>query len=667
MTLGTYPAGVPKEYLIPPAAFEAEIDFPRFTNIAAKMGLDTFNLSGGAIVDDFDGDDNLDILTSTWDTKGEMRFFRNEGDGTFSDRTASSGLAGIYGGLNLKQADYDNDGNLDVLVLRGAWLGPAGRHPNSLLRGGGDGTFTDVTFAAGLGEVNYPTQTAAWGDHDNDGDLDLYIGNENTPRISAPSQLFRNNGDGTFTNVAARAGVENNRYAKGVVFGDFNGDRFADIYVSNYKEPNRLYRNNGDGTFRDVAPELGVTRPEVSFPTWFWDFDNDGDLDLFVSSYAGRVDVVAEYYIGEKVDEGIPCLYRNDGGRFQEIAREQNLTYPILPMGSNFGDLDGDGYLDFYLGMGDPDFDSLMPNLLFLNKGGSRFVNATIASGFGHLQKGHAVSFADLDNDGDMDVFEQMGGAFKGDAFRDALYENPGFGNRWITVALVGVHSNRSAIGARIHVRVLEDGESLSIYRQVTSGGSFRGQPAAADDRPGKSRLDPDARGLLADHGSDTVVRRRGPRSGGPDRGGGRGIHAHRAQRTSPGEGAVKERILVTLGAWIVMVCGCTKSSSPERPGASVPGAWFREVAREAGITFVHDNGARGDYQLPEIMGPGCAWLDYDQDGYLDAYLLGAGSDPARARNRLYRGAPGGRLRRRHRRDRCRRRGLRHGVRRRGL
>ena len=478
MTLGGYPDNVPRQYLISPKVFQPEIDFPRFRNIAPKLGLDTFNLSGGAIADDFDGDEYLDIVTSAWNASGQMRFFRNNRDGTFSERSRQAGLMGLYGGLNMKQADYDNDGDLDILVLRGAWAGRAGQHPNSLLRNRGDGTFRDVTFEAGLGEVHYPTQTAAWADYDNDGDLDLYVGNEARPAFSVPGQLFRNNGDGTFTDVAVQAKVQNHDYAKGVAWGDYNGDRFPDLYVSNYQGANRLYRNNRDGTFTDVAPQLQVTRPQASFPVWFWDFDNDSVLDLFVPTYEGFVEHVAGYYLGLPPKFELTCLYRGDGqGGFKEVAREQNLTYPMLPMGSNFGDLNGDGYLDFYLGTGDPALKSLMPNVMFLNQRGKGFTNVTMGGGFGHLQKGHSVAFSDLDNDGDQDIFEQMGGAFPGDPFSDALYENPGFGNHWITVKLIGVESNRSAIGARIRVQILEDGKTRSIYRNVDSGGSFGNNP----------------------------------------------------------------------------------------------------------------------------------------------------------------------------------------------
>ena len=146
-------------------------------------------------------------------------------------------------------------------------------------------------------------------------------------------------------------------------------------------------------------------------------------------------------------------------------------------MGSNFGDLDNDGYLDFYLGTGYPDYKNLMPSVMYRNQRGLGFVDVTYAGGFGHLQKGHAAVFADLDNDGDQDIFEQMGGAFPGDGYSNVLYENPGFENHFLTIKLVGVRSNRSAIGARIHAKVAANGEQHSIYKHVNSGGSFGANP----------------------------------------------------------------------------------------------------------------------------------------------------------------------------------------------
>jgi hypothetical protein len=146
-------------------------------------------------------------------------------------------------------------------------------------------------------------------------------------------------------------------------------------------------------------------------------------------------------------------------------------------MGANFGDLDNDGYLDFYLGTGYPFYEGLIPNRMFHNQRGRRFADVTTAGGFGHLQKGHGVSFADLDRDGDQDVFENMGGAYPGDAFQHILFENPGFENHWVKLKLVGRRSNRSAVGAKIRIDIIEDGQRRSIYRHVGTGGSFGCSP----------------------------------------------------------------------------------------------------------------------------------------------------------------------------------------------
>ncbi len=478
MTIGGYPDEVPQQYRIQAEVFESDEAIPRFVNLAPGLGLDTFDLAGGAIIDDFDNDGYLDIVVSSWDATEQMRFFRNNQDGTFSDRTEQTNLVGLLGGFNLVQADYDNDGDVDIFMLRGAWLLKNGSYPNSLLRNNGDGTFTEVTFEAGLGDVHYPTQTAGWADYDNDGNVDLYIGNEAINDFIAPCQLFHNNGDGSFTDVAMEAGVQNGGFTKAVIWGDYDGDRWPDLYVSNYAAKNRLYRNNGDGTFTDVAGHLHIDRPMRSFPAWFWDFDNDGMLDLYVASFVEDLAPVVASYLGMPTKVETASLYHANGsGGFVNVARQQNLTrfYPV--MGSNFGDLDNDGFLDFYLGTGAPDYDTLMPNVMFRNQGGAGFSDVTYAGGFGHLQKGHAIVFADLDNDGDQDVFEQMGGFYPGDKFGNALFENPGFGNRWIAVKLIGVRSNRSAIGARIHVKVTENRDRRSIYKHVNSGGSFGANP----------------------------------------------------------------------------------------------------------------------------------------------------------------------------------------------
>ena len=481
MTLGQYPAEVPPAYLVPPKAFTSDYDIGLFRDVAPGLGLDTVGLSGGAIMEDFDGDGYLDIVASSWGRRDPIRYFRNNADGTFADHSQTAGLEGIVGGLNICQADYDNNGSADVLVLRGAWLGERGRHPNSLLSNQGGGRFVDTTEAAGL-LTFHPTQTAAWGDYDNDGWVDLYIGNESTGADRHPCELFRNRADGTFVDAAQEAGLAVEGFVKGVVWGDYDNDGQLDLYVSRIAatEPNLLFHNQGaDATgprFADATAAAGVAGPASSFPAWFWDYDNDGWLDLFVAAYAGSAADVAAAHLGLPHRADKPRLYRNDGdGRFTDVTAAARLDRPLLAMGSNFGDLDNDGWLDFYIGTGNPDMSTLVPNLMFRNAAGHNFQDVTTAGGFGHLQKGHGVAFGDIDHDGDQDVFSVIGGAYSGDVYQDVLFANPGHGNHWIKLELEGTRSNRAAIGVRVKVTVDADDGARDIYATVTSGGSFGG------------------------------------------------------------------------------------------------------------------------------------------------------------------------------------------------
>lgn len=483
MSLGTYPASVPIMDRIQPEQARAEGKIGRFVDVAPALGLNTFQMAGGVIVDDFDEDGYLDILSSTFDSCASLRYFHNNGDGTFSDWTSKAGLSEQLGGLNMIQGDFNNDGRLDVFIMRGAWELPI---RNSLLRNNGDGTFTDVTHQAGLAAPAYQTLSAAWGDFDNDGYLDLFVGNEN-----APNQLFHNNGDGTFVDIGRTSGIDHIACAKGVAVGDYDGDGYPDIYVSNLGSANLLFRNNRNGTFTDVAREAGVAAPTWSFPAWFFDYDNDGKLDLFVASYSfSLVDALNSWTRRPVLSETMK-LYRNCGdGAFHDVSPEVGLDRVLMPMGSNFGELTNDGYLDMYLGTGGPSYGSLVPNVLFKNDRGARFVDVTASSGTGHLQKGHAVAFADINNDGDQEIIAQIGGATPGDRFFSAVFRNPGgHANNWINIRLVGVKSNRSAIGARLKLTIQEPGRApRTIFRWVTSGGSFGSSPLRQHIGIGKAK-----------------------------------------------------------------------------------------------------------------------------------------------------------------------------------
>jgi hypothetical protein len=488
MVLGEYPDKVPSQWLIPPKTFDSEYDIKPFIDVASGAGLDVAGWAGGCVLEDFDGDGFLDVMLSSWEIRTQLRYFRNNGNGTFTERTRESGLLGELGGLNMVQADYNNDGWIDVLVLRGAWLGAAGRYPNSLLRNNGDGTFEDVTEEAGLLSF-HPTQAAVWFDYNADGWLDLYIGNESYGTNRHPSELFRSNGDGTFTECAAEVGVDANAYIKGVVAADFNNDRRPDLYLSSRSGANLLYLNDGPQggktgpkapwRFTNVAETSGVAEPMMSFPTAAADFDNDGLPDILVTGYAltGVGDVVADY-MGRPFRSEKARFYRNKGdGTFIDATKEVGLDRLIFAMSLNFGDYDNDGWLDFLAGTGDPDFATVVPNRAFRNDAGKRFQDVTTSGGLGHLQKGHAISFADIDNDGDQDIFQVIGGAYTDDTYRTVLQKNPGHGNRWLTLKLEGRTSNRSALGARIKVNTRTENGVRAIYKTVSSGASFGASP----------------------------------------------------------------------------------------------------------------------------------------------------------------------------------------------
>jgi hypothetical protein len=474
MTVGEFPDRVPKQWLIPPAVFGSEYDIKRFHDIAMHTGVDKVGLAGGSIIDDFDGDGLLDIVASSWGLRDSIRFFKNDGQGGFVDRTREAGLIGQLGGINLNHTDYNNDGLPDIYVIRGGWLREAGLHPDSLLRNNGDGTFEDVTEAAGLFSL-HPTHSTAWGDYDNDGWLDLFVGHEDWGLNAHPVQLFHNNRDGTFTDRAAAFGFGVMGVVKGAAWGDYDNDGWIDLYVSIFGQPNLLFRNERGTRFVDVTHAAGVAEPENSFPTWFFDYDNDGWLDLFVGGFdEAGADAVAALYLGTKRPTGTPRLYRNRrNGTFEDVTVAARLDRVLNAMGANFGDLDNDGFPDAYVGTGAPDLNTLMPNRMFRNADGRFFQDVTTSGGFGHLQKGHGVAFGDLDNDGDQDIYEVIGGWFTGDTYQSVLFHNPGHGNRWVTLVLEGTRSNRPALGARIRIRVATPRGPRDVYQLMSGGGSF--------------------------------------------------------------------------------------------------------------------------------------------------------------------------------------------------
>jgi hypothetical protein len=502
MTLDEYPKNVPAAFLIPPQLFKPEYDLPVFENISMNVGLDVNELAGGVITDDFNKDGLIDLMISSWGLFGKLHYFESDGNGHYKNKTEASGLAGLTGGLNMIQADYNNDGHLDFYILRSAWSGFSwmGQLPNSLMKNNGDGTFTDATISSGMYAPN-PTQSAVWFDFNNDGWLDLFVGNEtHAPKELHHAQFFLNRKDGTFKDIAPQLGLNFTAYIKGVASGDINNDGLMDLYISILNGPNKLLVNRGGTTidnwkFDDITQSASVSEPLESFPTWFFDYDNDGFEDLFVTCFDGvslgqQAFEVAADYLGQKTKADLPRLYKNIGTEnFINVTAKTSLNHILPTMGCNYGDLDNDGFLDFYLGTGAPDYRAIVPNRMFRNNAGKTFQDVTYSGNFGHIQKGHGVGFADLDNDGDQDVYAVMGGSVSGDVFQNALYENPGNDNQWITIALEGTTSNRSAIGARIKLTVeTATGTTRDIYNTVSSGGSFGANSLQAEIGLGNCR-----------------------------------------------------------------------------------------------------------------------------------------------------------------------------------
>jgi len=493
MTLGTYPKSVPKEFLIPGLDSDTAFKVKPFTDMAADLGLNINGRAGGVIVDDFNNDGYLDIVTSGWDLADPMHYFQNNKDGTFTDLTEQSGLKGITGGLNIQQTDYNNDGNVDIFILRGGWNTQGfGNQPPSLLKNNGDGTFIDVTIPSGL-LYFHPTQAAVWADFNNDGWLDVFIGTENSGGNDKgglhTAMLYINNHDGTFTNVTQNAHCEIVGYVKGVTAADYNNDGWPDIFISTMDGNKYLLKNKGipgkNVQFTDVTKKAGLDKnKEPTFTTWFYDYNNDGWPDILVADYNHQNRPLGFYAAAEAMGQPVPLagnlfLYRNNqDGTFTNVTNQVGLNKVVYSMGANFGDIDNDGYPDMYFGTGNPDFKSLVPNKLFRNIGGKMFADVTTSSRTGNLQKGHGVAFADLRNTGIQDIFIEMGGAFKGDSYTSSLYVNPGqTDNNWISLKLEGLKANKAAIGSHIKLTFTENGVQRSVYKDVNSGGSFGSSP----------------------------------------------------------------------------------------------------------------------------------------------------------------------------------------------
>ena len=383
-------------------------------------------LGYGVAWGDYDNDGDLDLYLVN---NGPNKLFRNDGGGTFVDVT-SGPLGDAGGGFGVAWGDYDNDGDLDLYVSNDG--------ANKLLRNDGGGTFVDATSGP-LGNTG-SGYCVAWGDYDNYGDLDLYIANE----LGQANKLLRNEGVGTFVDATSGPLGDTGR-GIGVAWGDYDNDGDLDLYLANYGQANKLFRNQGGGTFVDATtPPLGNTGNGVSV-AW-GDYDNDGDLDLYLANN-GQANK----------------LFRNEGyGTFVDAT-----SGPLGDTGAGFGvawgDYDNDGDLDLYLAnyFG-------QANKLFRNDGGGTFVDAT-SGPLGDTGDGSGVAWGDFDNDGDLDLYLSNNGQ------ANKLFRNDvANGNHWLQVKLAGTASNRAGIGAR--VKVVAGG--ITQIRELSGGSGYGSQDA---------------------------------------------------------------------------------------------------------------------------------------------------------------------------------------------
>jgi hypothetical protein len=459
-----YPDRVPPEFRMEMKA-GYEPSRIRYEDISEKVGLDKTSAGRGTAIFDYNNDGLLDVMIAA--AHGGANLYRNNGDGTFTDVSIESGIDQCVNGFAITAGDYDNDGNIDVFVTRLGFYGGEG----NLFHNNGDGTFTDVTDKAGVNCWG-PAFTACWVDYDCDGRLDLFIANNLGGLFDRhiPNRLYHNNGDGTFTEVTKEAGLSAVAPTIGSCWGDYNNDGYPDLFISSGLGRPQLFRNNGDGTFTDVSAEAGLKDYVIGSTCFFCDYDNDGWLDIVQFAWSDHEDVIHTMRTGEAPPDGsvMRVFHNNRDGSFTMRNRDIGLVGGWGTMSGNCADLNNDGRLDFLLGNGSPRMDRLEPLILLENQDG-KFHNTSFTTGLPFIGKSHGTNAADLFGDGRMSVIVAAGGAYPGDLLTTTCFRPTERLGNYLNVRVEGVTCNRSAIGARV---TLIAGDSLQM-REVQGGTNF--------------------------------------------------------------------------------------------------------------------------------------------------------------------------------------------------
>jgi hypothetical protein len=462
--LGGYPDSVPGPLRVVMASGRHDTEL-RFESVAAQIGLDKTGDGRGIAVFDYDGDGRLDVLVASG---AGCSLFHNDGDGTFSDVSVGSGLDACVSSFAVTIGDYDNDGRADVFITRAGFLEGA----SVLYHNNGDGTFTDVTKRAGVSGW-LSTFGASWVDYDCDGNLDLFVGSNLNGMLwpKVPDRLYHNNGDGTFTEVAAAAGIHTPWPTLGSAWGDYNNDGFPDLFLSSSFGRSQLFRNNGDGTFTNVSREAGIEEPCLGSVAFWCDYDDDGWLDLVQCVWCWHEDMLHSLRHGAGPAAGRPIrvFHNNRDGTFREIARELGITESWGSMSGNAGDLDNDGRIDFLLGNGGPQMERAEPAVVLQQDGRGKFRNVTFSAGLPPFGKSHGANLADLFGDGRLSLLLASGGFYPGDPMTTEVYRPVKRLGNYLNVRLRGTTSNRDAVGARVRLRA----RGRTQHRLVSGGSGF--------------------------------------------------------------------------------------------------------------------------------------------------------------------------------------------------
>ncbi|MBD3290998.1 T9SS type A sorting domain-containing protein, partial [candidate division KSB1 bacterium] len=404
---------------------------PFYIDLAENLNIHSSKNSRGVAFGDYNNDGYLDIYLTNGGQANNL--YKNTGKGTFSNVTFSARVGNRQMGGGSIFGDYDNDGYLDIYVTNEG-------QANILYHNNGKGAFSNISSVAGVNHsgIGY---CSAFGDYDNDGYLDIYISNDNDQETNV---MYRNNGDGTFSDVTAITGLDKAGWTAGVTFGDYDNDNDQDIIVANRIGNCALYRNNGDGTFSDVGIRANIAYSGNAHSVSFGDFNNDRALDLFITNgELGKRD----------------CLYRmNKYGLFTNTSIQAGIEKRDEGAAATFLDYDYDGYLDIYIG-------GYYNDILYRNNGDETFTDISNEIGLSDNSICTAVAVGDYDKDGDLDIYVA-------NTDKNYLYQNQGTPNNWLIVKTVGTISNRDGIGAR----VTAVSESFTQIREVNGGSGLASQ-----------------------------------------------------------------------------------------------------------------------------------------------------------------------------------------------